>query len=306
MEVDVFRCISRPKRDPQTFNLTTVPSPPQTDTYPITMVKALHFKGDKKVSRKRKRAQAEAEADADPEAQALVTTNAPDTSATDEDDSWVAADAPTDITGPIILLLPTTPPSAISSDAAGSIFPIAIENIVEADPTTSEPHDVRQVWVANRVAGTSGHSFKGHHGKYLSCGKFGILNATKEAVGPEEQFTVISVQDQPGMFAIQNAREKFIEVEEGKGGVDKIRGDAEGIQFMSSLRIKMQARFKPKLKVAKEEKALSKITRKELEKMVGRELEDHEVKTLKRARREGDFGEKLLDVKVKSKHDKFA
>lgn len=269
------------------------------------MVKALHFKGDKKVSNKRKRAQAEA--DADPELQALATTNALDTSTTGEDDSWVAADAPTDITGPIILLLPTSAPSAISSDATGSIFPIPIENIVEADPTTSEPHDVRQVWVANRVAGTSGHSFKGHHGKYLSCDKFGILNATKEAVGPEEQFTVISVSDSPGQFAIQTAREKFIEVEEAKGGgLDKIRGDAEGIQFMSSLRIKMQARFKPKLKVAKEEKALSKITRKELEKMVGRELEDHEVKTLKRARREGDFGEKLLDVKVKSKHDKFA
>jgi protein FRG1 len=268
------------------------------------MVKALHFKGDKKVSKKRKRAQAEAEGDGD--SKALTTTgDAPD-NVTDEDDSWVAADTPLDITGPIILLLPTTPPSAISSDATGSIFPIAIENIVEADPTTSEPHDVRQVWVANRVAGTSGHSFKGHHGKYLSCDKFGILNATKEAVGPEEQFTVIGVNDQPGVFAIQNAREKFIELEEGKTGADKIRGDAETIQFMSSLRIKMQAKFKPKLKVAKEEKALSKITRKELEKMVGRELEDSEVKTLKRARREGDFGEKLLDVKVKSKHDKFA
>lgn len=268
------------------------------------MVKALQFKGDKKVSKKRKRAQAEA--DANPDSKSLTTTgDAPDNT-TNEDDSWVAADTPLDITGPIILVLPTEPPSAISSDAAGSIFPITIENIVEADPTTSEPHDVRQVWVANRVAGTEGHSFKGHHGKYLSCDKFGILSATKEAVGPEEQFTVIGVNDQPGVFAIQNAREKFIEVEEGKAGADKIRGDAETIQFTSSLRIKMQARFKPKLKVAKEEKAHAKITRKELEKMVGRQLDDVEVKTLKRARREGDFGEKLLDVKVKSKHDKFA
>ena len=100
--------------------------------------------------------------------------------------------------------------------------------------------------------------------------------------------------------------EKFIEVEEVKAGADKIRGDAETIQFMSSLRIKMQAKFKPKLKVAKEEKEHSKITRKELEDMVGRKLEDADVKILKRARREGDFGEKLLDVKVKGKHDKFA
>ena len=68
----------------------------------------------------------------------------------------------------------------------------------------------------------------------------------------------------------------------------------------------MQARFKPKLKVAKEEKAKEKISRKELEEMAGRPLDDDVVKALKRARREGNFHEKMLDVKVKGKHDKFA
>lgn len=48
----------------------------------------------------------------------------------------------------------------------------------------------------------------------------------------------------------------------------------------------MQARFKPKLKASKEEKAREKISRKELEEAVGRKLEDDEVRRLKKARRE--------------------
>lgn len=68
----------------------------------------------------------------------------------------------------------------------------------------------------------------------------------------------------------------------------------------------MQARFKPKLKASKEEKALSKISRKELEEIIGRRLEDDEVRKLKKARREGNFHETALDMKVKSSHDKFA
>jgi len=67
----------------------------------------------------------------------------------------------------------------------------------------------------------------------------------------------------------------------------------------------MQARFKPKLKASKEEKARAKISRKELEEIVGRKLEDDEVRKLKKARREGDFHEAALDLKIKGKHDKW-
>jgi protein FRG1 len=68
----------------------------------------------------------------------------------------------------------------------------------------------------------------------------------------------------------------------------------------------MQARFKPKLKASKEEKAREKISRKELEEAVGRRLGDEEVRRLKKARREGDYHEALLDIKVKGKHDKYS
>ena len=56
----------------------------------------------------------------------------------------------------------------------------------------------------------------------------------------------------------------------------------------------------------KEEKAREKISRKELEEAVGRKLDEDEVKRLKKARREGDYHEALLLVKVKNKHDKYS
>lgn len=68
----------------------------------------------------------------------------------------------------------------------------------------------------------------------------------------------------------------------------------------------MQARFKPRMKANKELKAKEKISRKELEEVVGRRLEDQEVKRLKKARVQGNYHEAILDVRVKGKHDKYS
>lgn len=106
---------------------------------------------------------------------------------------------------------------------------------------------------------------------------------------------------------MQTLRDTLLSVKPAAGGRgDEIRGDADTISFSTTLRIRMQARFKPRLRASKEEKALAKISRRELEEAVGRRLTDDEAKKLKRARREGNYHETLLDVKVKSKHDKFS
>jgi protein FRG1 len=152
--------------------------------------------------------------------------------------------------------------------------------------------------------------------RYLSCDKFGILSATSEAVSPLESFLVIPTPDTPGTFQIQTARDTYLTVgsskpaKPGKSGATvasgpDIRGDATEPSFDTTLRIRLQARFKPRIKASKEEKAKEKISRQELEEAVGRRLEEDEVKRLKRARREGDYHEKLLDLKVKNKHDKY-
>jgi protein FRG1 len=142
--------------------------------------------------------------------------------------------------------------------------------------------------------------------RYLGCDKYGILSANSTAISPEESFAVIPVPDSPSTFSIQTQREKFFTKDDSKKSGSEVRGDAETISFNTTFRIRMQARFKPKLKASKEEKALAKISRKELEDIIGRRLEDEEVRKLKKARREGNFHETALDMKVKSSHDKFA
>jgi protein FRG1 len=131
------------------------------------MVKPLTFKGDKK-SKKRKRAVDTEEKFGEREDgpagdEKAVVKDEGDLTA--DDDSWVIAEAVGDLMGPVVFVLPSDPPSCIASDANGKVFASPLENIVEGDPSTAEPHDVRQVWVANRVAGTESFSFKGHHAK---------------------------------------------------------------------------------------------------------------------------------------------
>lgn len=139
----------------------------------------LTFKGDKKSSKSQKRKHPSS-TDLSPDASLGVTHTTsskapgPDTAsshpadaAVEEDDTWVSADNASDLAGPIIIVLPSEPLSCVSSDANGTVFAIELENLVEGDPGTAEPHDVRQVWVAQKVAGTGDGliSFKGGSGK---------------------------------------------------------------------------------------------------------------------------------------------
>ncbi|KAB5549669.1 FRG1-like family-domain-containing protein [Coniochaeta sp. 2T2.1] len=264
------------------------------------MVKPLTFKGDKKV-KKRKRTTAE-----DDDANSKVARTEEEV---ENDDSWLSADVVTDISGPTMFVLPTTPPSALSCDVTGKVFTIPIENIVDGNASSAEPHDVRQVWVTSKIPGTDHYRFKSHHGKYLSCDKFGIFSATSEAVSPLETFVLAESPEKPGTFQIQTLRETYLTVSEpsstSKSTAPEVRGDATEPGPETTLHVRMQARFKPRNKAAKEEKALQKVSRSQLEEAVGRKLEDDEVKRLKKARREGDYHEVLLDMKTKNKHDKY-
>lgn len=283
------------------------------------MVKPLTFKGDKK-PKKRKRAAAERD-DGDDAGESssrqqkkLVRSEGGgggnDAEDQANDDSWVSADTVADVVGPVMIVLPTDKPSALACDAGGKVFALPIENIVDGNPASAEPHDVRQVWVANRVAGTEHFRFKGHHGRYLACDKIGQLSATSEAVSPLESFNVIATADTPGTFQIQTLRDTFLTIKPSTSTKPnappaEVRGDADAITFNTTLRIRMQARFKPRIRTSKEEREKSKISRRELEEAAGRRLDEDEVRMLKRAKREGDFHERLLEIKVKSKHDKF-
>lgn len=268
------------------------------------MVKPLAFKGEKPKKRKRSHKEAAEGDDSAPSSKALTTSN--DAPAENEDENWVSADALSDISGPVMLVLPSTPPTSLSVDQLGKVFPQKVENMVEGLPDSAEPHDVRQVWIATRVVGSEGDfTFKGHHGRYLGCDKYGLVTASREAMGPEETFKLTPSEGACGCFEIGSGRSTFLSVDTGKE-TPEVRGDAEEPSENTRVRVRMQARFKPKHKVEKAEKVRAKISRKELEEEVGRRLDDDEVKRLKKARREGNYHEEMLDVKVKGKHDKFA
>lgn len=133
------------------------------------MVKPLSFKGDKK-SKKRKVAhvdEGEKHGEGEIVKDSKTFTKQTDATETDEDDNWVTAEEVTDITGPIIITFASDAPVCLACDANGKVFPSELENVVEGDVRTAEPHDVRQVWIANRAAGTEAFSFKGHHGRFV-------------------------------------------------------------------------------------------------------------------------------------------
>jgi protein FRG1 len=266
------------------------------------MVKALSFKGDKKLSKKRKRTQHDDDNDTPATNQLIPAADAEP----EDDDNWVSADALTDISGPVMMVLPTEPVTCLATDVMGKVFTSRVENMVEDEPRTAEPHLVSQVWIATRVVGSEkDFTFKGHHGRYLGCDKYGICSAVREAISPEETFKLSPSESEPGMFDVQTGHSTYISIDSDKSPPE-VRGDTEEVRETTHLRVRMQARFKPKHKVEKAEKVRAKISRKELEEEVGRRLEDDEVKKLKRARREGNYHEAMLDVKVKGKHDKFA
>ena len=141
--------------------------------------------------------------------------------------------------------------------------------------------------------------------RYLNCDKIGVLSANREAISPEESFLCIASRDTPGTFSIQTIREKFLTIA-GEANIPGIRGDADSISFNTTLRVRMQARYKPRLKANKEQKVKERISRKELEETVGRRLDDSEARRLKKAKFQGDYHEAILDLKVKEKHDKYS
>lgn len=127
------------------------------------MVKPLSFKGDKKV-KKRKRTRDE-DADGDGPATKDLKIGASQHPDDQDDESWVSADSVSDVSGPVIFVLPTTPPTCLACDANGKVFASPLENMVDGSPSTAEPSDVREVFIANKIAGTDTFSFKGHHSK---------------------------------------------------------------------------------------------------------------------------------------------
>ena len=156
------------------------------------MVTKLKFKGEKQ--RKRKRTHDEGE---------------PQLSGEDAgDEGWTNAESLDDIsTGPLFITFASSPPVALASDPLGQIYASRISVEADGEIDKAEPDDVRQVWIATRVIGSNKISLKTATGKFLSCDKIGILSASKEAIGPQEEWEPIKRDDG---WALQNVFERFL------------------------------------------------------------------------------------------------
>ncbi|KAL9593123.1 MAG: hypothetical protein Q9219_007671 [cf. Caloplaca sp. 3 TL-2023] len=259
------------------------------------MVKPLTFKGDERTKKRKAPSFEEREPGEnnipDPNLEAQV------------DDTWVTAESSVDINGPVIIVLPSAKPACVACDADGKVFVSELQNMVEGNPASAEPHDIRQVWVVTKIVGTEDIGFKSHHKRYLSCDSLGIFSARTEAMSTEETFTCTLSPGHLTTFNIKSQGERFLAMsDDGKD----ICGDTNTATVNASVYIRMQACFKPKLKASKELKDKGRISRKELEKAVGRKLEEGQVRKLKKARKEGDYHEAILDLRQKGKHDKYS
>lgn len=104
------------------------------------------------------------------------------------------------------------------------------------------------------------------------------------------------------------------------GGKTEIRGDGESIGFNETFTLRIQARLRKKAKTVATPRSEPKLSKKELEKRyfltfpkvpltvfrAGRSLTDEQVKILRIAKKEGQFETALLDIRTKSKSDKYA
>lgn len=158
------------------------------------MVTKLKFKGEK--TKKRKRHQ--------------DTSDSQEQSAHgDGEQVWVNAETLEDIgTGPLFIAFSSSPPIAIACDPLGKVYASPLAKNEEGDDDDNlEPSDVRQVWIATRLADSSKISLKTAGGKFLSCDKIGILSASKEAIGPQEEW--VPVKRENG-WAFHNVFERFL------------------------------------------------------------------------------------------------
>ena len=341
-------------------------------------IKPLSFKGDRK-SKKRKHPSGGSTSNS------LTTANPSHTDPTNqstEDDTWTSPSSTTDVSGPVLIVFPTSSSTSTSSsetsqtfhslasDPLGAVHPSPLHNLIDNTPHTAEPDSTSQVWICTKIVGTKDEiSLKAAHGAYLASDTYGLLSAKREARGVEEGWVLeeippgeirdtngsstpikrdndggipttdpnsISTADVDRRFrlrasAVEQAdvetdttktdtaktttnstsnssapRTRYLSLVLSPMGTPTLRADDSAKSKDTQLIIRMQSRFKPSHQRQQSVRANEKISRQELERAVGRRLEEDEVRRLKRARKEGTYHEEILDVRVKGKHDKFA
>lgn len=204
------------------------------------------------------------------------------------------------------------------------------------DTATVTPQSVYQVWVATKVPGSSSptrFTFKSAEGKFLGASKDGRLNASMEARGPQEEWTLET--SGRAKWMLRSIHGRYLALDQVAGGKTVVRADAQGpMDPTASWSLKVQwkhrhaARYSADAKETLRSKANDPTARprgtrdqvlaQELETFRSRagshylpaayesSLSKAERKELRRAQKEGRLAEEMLDRRSKLKSDRYA
>ncbi|KAM3584653.1 hypothetical protein VKS41_003460 [Umbelopsis sp. WA50703] len=250
----------------------------------------LTFKGDKEHKKKKKRKADSEDRNHDKESSS---------------EGWVLCDQLDDLVGPLFITHPSDPAICLTVNDLELLVPYPIPNLYDDSPA---PTITNQVFIGARVVGSSSaFTLKSSLGKYLSSDKFGVVSVDREAVSMIEEWKPTFTD---GGVGFQNAYDKFLMVDEIVGGGFKVRADAESLGFCETFRVYCQARFKRKIKTSKKEVVdatgieldnIKKFQSWGSNRYMGTE---HDMRDLKRAKKQGNLSETLLDRRSKMKSDR--
>ncbi|KAJ3029719.1 UNVERIFIED_CONTAM: hypothetical protein HDU68_011332 [Siphonaria sp. JEL0065] len=253
-------------------------------------------------------------------------------------EGWSNAELIDHFMGPIMLIstAASNPSCIVSNEKSFSLALQSLGPIENLD--TIEPVHVGQVFLATRLpTGESRISIKSAFDRYLSCDKFGIVSGDKEAVGPYEEWEVVKREDG---FCIQSvvkngylsceadgldedvvfdedARKKAASGRSGYGVgggriCGSVRADAESVGFREVFKIRCQTQNKlnahKKKKKEMEDLNAVEMDGDQLKKFqsYGRvAMTEKESKLLKRAQKQGNLNETLLERREKIKADRY-
>ncbi|SNX82264.1 uncharacterized protein MEPE_00970 [Melanopsichium pennsylvanicum] len=207
----------------------------------------------------------------------------------------------------------------------------------DADSSSSIiPQSVYQVWVATKVPGSVSpvrFTFKSAEGKFLGADRDGLLKASMEARGPQEEW--ILEPSGRGAWMLRSVHNRYLGLDIVAGGKTVVRADSEQNDSKSTFHIKVQWKHRHTARHSSDPKALHRSTKpndptalqldtrdqviaQELETFksragsqylpsnYGSSLSKQERRALRKAEKQGRLAEEMLDRRSRLKSDKYA
>lgn len=211
--------------------------------------------------------------------------------------------------------------------------------IVEAGPSNDTrspvPNSVYQVWIATKVPGSSSpirFTFKSAEGKFLGADKSGLVRASMEARGPQEEWTLEAADR--GTWKLRSVHDRYLGLDQIAGGRTVVRADCDAADSEAVWSIKVQWKHRHAARHAGDSQGRHRtkandptavqlgsrdhVVAQELETFKSRagsrylpsdyasSLSKDERRALRKAEKEGRLAEEMLDRRSKLKSDKYA